>query len=585
MSRPRPARAASPRRPAPEPVPAPARASARERLAVTALLALHLAFVTWGAVRNSVTFDENFHVPAGALIVAARNYTASRAQPPLIKSLCALPVLALGARPPSREAVLSEDEFTVGESFMRNNADRYQELFVAARLVVACLSLLLGLLVWSFARRLFGAGAGLLALGLYAFAPEALAHAGIAGMDLGTGLTTAAVIVAFWHFCRTGSWRSWLWLALATGAAFLTRFSAFQLGPMLLVLATIGTALRRLARPGRVWLGLVLLVPVVWLALAVGYAGQLWTGPLSGLPFRSTAFQHLKQALPGLRLFLPLPYLSGLDYVALFSQPGATHTFLLGRVHEGGVWYYFPLALLFKWPLGFLGALALALAASLGRRDVRTDRWDEAFLLVPVALTLGMAMTSTLGVGIRYVFPVLPLLCVWMGGLAGSRPAAKRPSPWAGLAVGLALLQAVESGLAAPWYLSVFHWPAGGPGGGDHLLNDSNVDWGQGLIALRDELKRRGVGRVYLAYQGTDDPAIYGIDYVPWLGGRLGSDSEWLAVSSYYLVGLSQRMMTPQGRTEAAIEIDCRPLWKRWPVARPADCMYLFRLGDGRPSR
>jgi hypothetical protein len=141
----------------------------------------------------------------------------------------------------------------------------------------------------------------------------------------------------------------------------------------------------------------------------------------------------------------------------------------------------------------------------------------------------------------------------------------------------LALLQAVETGFAAPWYLSFFNWPSGGPGGGYRLVNDSNVDWGQGLIALREELARRGIRRIHLAYHGTADPAIYGIDYLPYLGGQPGPESDWLAVSSYYFVGLGQRMMTPGGRTPP-LRINFSPLWGVRPAARAADCIYLFPL-------
>jgi hypothetical protein len=54
---------------------------------------------------------------------------------------------------------------------------------------------------------------------------------------------------------------------------------------------------------------------------------------------------------------------------------------------------------------------------------------------------------------------------------------------------------------------------------------------------LRSELKRRGITRIHLAYHGTTDPAIYGIDYIPYLGGLPGPESDWIAVSSYYFVG------------------------------------------------
>jgi hypothetical protein len=564
--------------PAPKPGSGPGRGVPRERVWVVLLLVLHLALVAWGALRNSVTFDENFHLPAGVLIVTHADFTASRAQPPLAKALCALPVVALGARLPAEEAIRRADEAAVGESFMRRNADRFHALFFAGRMVTALMSLLLALLVWCAARSRWGARGGLLALGLYALAPEVLAHAGLVGMDLPTALVMTAAVLAFARFSRLGTWRAWGWLALATAAAFLTRFSAVQLAPIFGSLALLGAVTRRIARPGRVWLGLVLLVPVVWAALALGYAGQLYIGPLADLPFRAHVFQRLAATLPDLRVFLPTAYLSGLDYVASFSQPGLIHPYLLGHALEHGAWYYFPLALLFKWPLGFLGALVLAEAALFLRRGLGRDWWPETLLLLPVVVMLGAAMAATsLGVGVRYLLPLLPLLCIWTGSLMLERSGARGTSGWARAAVALALLQAVETGLAAPWYLSFFNWPSGGPGGGDRLVNDSNVDWGQGLIALRDEMKRRGIARVHLAYHGTTDPAVYGIDYVPYTGGTPGPESEWLAVSSYYFVGLGQRMMTRQGRT-LPLAIDFRPLWDVKPVARPAGCMCLFSL-------
>ena len=108
-------------------------------------------------------------------------------------------------------------------------------------------------------------------------------------------------------------------------------------------------------------------------------------------------------------------------------------------------------------------------------------------------------------------------------------------------------------------------------------MNDSNVDMGQGLLALRADMARLGIRRIHLAYHGMTDPAVYGIDYIPFLRGNPGPESDWLAVSSYYYVGLTQRMMTTRGRTPF-VEMDFHTLWGRVPDARPARCMYLFRL-------
>jgi hypothetical protein len=552
-------------------------------LLVLILLTLHAALAIWGAAKNSVTFDENFHLPAGVLIAARGELRVSAVNPPLVKGLCGAAALAAGARIPDQASMGDGEQGRVGEAFMRANADHYHRVFFAARLVIVALSVLLGLIVWRWATRLYGPRGGVFALALYALAPESLAHAGIASLDIATALGFAASVYAFWVFARSGRWAWWAAALLAVGATFLTRFTALLLGPILLALVLIGTFAGRWRRPGRVWLGLGLLVPGVLVILAAGYKGIVTFTPLADWPFESHPFQALKHTMPWLKLPLPDLWIGGFDRQLVESGRGVTTTYLNGNVYAESPWTYFPIALLVKWPLAFLAALALRAFMGL-RAMVRTSRRrlvDACVVLLPALAYLVAAMFSRLGIGVRYVLPILPFLCVWCGGLvprvAPARARKARPVWTTRLAQALVAVLVIEVAMTAPWYLAFFNAAAGGPGNGDRIVNDSNVDWGQGLIALRDEMHRRGITRVHLAALGTTDPAVYGIDYVPYLGGNPGPESDWLAVSSYYFVGLPQRMMTPRGRTES-IKIDFRPLWRLTPVARPAHCMYLFRV-------
>ena len=552
-----------------------------ERPLALALLALHAALALWGAARNSLTFDERQHLAAGVMIVRAGELRISAVNPPLVKAWCALPVVAMGAAPPAPEALANGEQYRVGESFMRANAPRYHRLLVAARAMTVVLSVMLGVLVWRHARRLYGPRGGLLALGFYAFAPEALAHAGLVTMDLATGLGWLASVYAWHGFLRSGRRRWWWATAGALAFAFLTRFTALLLVPVLIAITAIAFAGRRVRRPTRVPVAFALLGLTTLGALQLGYLGRTSFEPIGKWQFSSAAFQGLQRALPGLRLPLPDTWVGGLDRQLVESQPGQTPAYLLGREHPRAPWYYLPIALLAKWPLGFLAALAARTFVGRGHRG----RFHDAVLLAPVVVLLAVGMfVANLAIGIRYLFPILPFLCVWLGGLAGRASVVSRTVPRAAPRVAwlaragviLVLVQAVEATTASPWHLSFFNRVAGGPGS-DRIVNDSNVDWGQGLIALRDELARRGIRRIHLAYHGTADPAFYGIDYVPYLGGTPGPESDWLAVSSFYFVGLSQRMMTPRGQSDF-VRIDFRPLWSLPPVARPAHCMYLFRI-------
>ena len=46
-------------------------------------------------------------------------------------------------------------------------------------------------------------------------------------------------------------------------------------------------------------------------------------------------------------------------------------------------------------------------------------------------------------------------------------------------------------------------------------LTDSNLDWGQGLIALRDYEWKHPQEQLHLAYFGSINPALYGVRATP----------------------------------------------------------------------
>src|SRR5262245_7720640 len=284
-----------------------------ERLWVAALLALHLALALWGAARNSVTFDENFHLPAGVVEVARQRFDVSPVNPPLLKAACGAIALAAGARLPADSAITLREQSVVGESFMRRNADRYQRVFFAARCLVIALSLLLGLLVWSLGRRLHGPSGGVLALAFYALAPEALAHAGLVTMDLATGLGFFATVYAWWGFARSGRWSWWLAAAGAVAFTFLVRFSAALLFPFLLVVGAMLQRAGRVRRPRRMWLGFSALALLAPLALDAGYLGHVSVRPLKERTVFSSGFRALQSFAPDLRLPLPDDWLTGMD--------------------------------------------------------------------------------------------------------------------------------------------------------------------------------------------------------------------------------------------------------------------------------
>jgi hypothetical protein len=551
------------------------------------LLVLHVVLATWVATRNSVTFDENFHLPAGVVALARADFSSSYAQPPLSRALCGAAALAAGARLPDPKVELPGRERQLGESFMRRNADRYQRVFMAGRMVVVAMSAALGWLIWKAARRRYGPLAGLVATGLWTFSPDALAHGSMVGVDVPTALAVFGAVLAGAAWLESGRWRDWAVCAAWTAAAFLVRFSAVQVLVALVVVAVLRAVRGAQSRPLRVAAGLTALGGVAWFAVCAGYLFQGVGTPLGRIELHSPMFVALGRALAGVPSPLPEPYLRGLDYIGFIAQPGLKPGYFLGAVTDRHHVEYFPVAMAVKWPLGFLALLLARKVQVIVRRGAGLAADSE--LIVPALVVIGMAMSANLDYGVRYLVPALPFLCVWVSGLAalpsrlgvGSPSARSRPaavSAWAWLALLLALAVPVELAHALPYPLSFFNAFAAAPGQGERIVNDSNVDWGQGLIALREDMARLGIRRVHLAYHGTTDPAMYGIDYVPYFGGALGPEADWIAMSSYFYVGLPARLITSNGYTAEPGAYDARPLWSLPPAAHPAGCMWLFRI-------
>jgi hypothetical protein len=188
---------------------------------------------------------------------------------------------------------------------------------------------------------------------------------------------------------------------------------------------------------------------------------------------------------------LPEAYLYGLADVR--SMANGMSSFIFGKVFEHGVAYYFPAVLTIKSTLGLLGAIVLALVAL---ATGRLRQWRAAlFLLLPALVYFVVAMTSSLNIGARHILPVYVFLTVLAAGgcWAWVRRAGAWSRPWAAV-VALLLCAHVASSLRAyPNYMAYSNELWGGPMQTYKVLTDSNADWAQQLLAVKQYLDQRGI--------------------------------------------------------------------------------------------
>jgi len=209
-------------------------------------------------------------------------------------------------------------------------------------------------------------------------------------------------------------------------------------------------------------------------------------------------------------------------------------------------------------------------------------RGEAASLLVPAAIIALAAIQSRLDIGQRHILGLYPFLYVYAGSLPGELK--KRMGASAGLWVPLAmvLVLATETIAARPHFIPFFNVLAGGAKGGINLLSDPNLDWGQGLPALRRWMAERRVPKVNLCYFGTADPAAYGISFLPLAGsyeldvpgaGRVGHLSEKPELPGYVAIGATNLQGVEFG---AQLRKFYEFLRRKPPVAILAGSIYVY---------
>ena len=536
-------------------------------LALAAAILLAAAFVQMALASRfaSAVVDEPAHLTAGYLSLARGDRTINREHPPLIKDLAALPLLALrpvlpaiepGSPPPGSE----DFEFDYARRFLyrANDADR---LLAAGRLPVMILAVFLGAIVFVWAREVAGIAGALAALALYAFEPNILAHGRLVTTDLGAAAFCLAALWTLRMASRSGSMIAASACGVLSGCALLSKFSTLlllPLGALLVILdraaagappsdPAIPGARARPSLPRLAAIGAVILA-AAWLVLIAGYR-------FDGLP-------------------LPRLYLEGIDIARVKNATVEGPSYLLGAISKDGFWSYYVVALLVKSPIPLLllGGAGMVLGAAR-----RTLRREAIWIVVPAAAWIGaMTVLTRAQIGLRYVLPVTPLLCV-AGGIAGAALLERPGRLRRGVLAALLLWQAGAAARIYPYHLAYFNEIAGGPSRGWRWLVDSNLDWGQDLVGLERWLEERGSPPVNLFYFGTADPDHYRIRRHPYGAARPGL----FAISATHLVGvylpdrdyLSEfRALRPEARIGYSIlvyRLDQVPSRLTRPLTRP----------------
>ncbi len=403
---------------------------------------------------KSVTSDEIVHIPAGYSYLKTGRVTLNPMHPPLVKEICALPLLFMDLRLPVGEETIREMgrdiryQWKFGEDFF-STVDVERVLFWS-RIPAVLLSFALAILILRWSTELWGTAGGLLSLFCYVFDPTIVAHAQLVTTDVGCALFGAFFIYWLRGFLRAPSTCLAIRAGLGLGLALATKFSAVVLLPVALLLVVIYGWTSHETDPDRASGTLPNRIPggaPAFILMVVVAAAFLWATYM----FTSD----------------PLFYWHGMSSLYGDKYPRYSY-FFLGEFGKSTWPSYFLVAWLIKTPISII--LLVCTGVALFAYGPRRTWIDEAALILPPVALFAASTAFAHPIGVRYLIPCFPFVYVFVGRI-GMRVAVMKRTVF----LPLALLAAWQVGE----FISI--WP-------DHLFL---LQRDRRRVAGRDRMGRR----------------------------------------------------------------------------------------------
>lgn len=341
--------------------------------------------------QESIGWDEGDHLFTGYMMLKHYDFGLNPEHPPLVKLIAALPLLHMRLRVPElQHRQFKLEAFLDGRDFAAWNYGK--GVLFRARMAVSVLALLLALLIFFATREMFGTSAGFIALTLFAFDPNLLAHGALVTTDVGVSCFIFGSVYCFYRYVKAPTAARLLVAGVATGFAFASKHTGILLLPMLLALVICDSLRRdvdgRRARSVARLTGAFIAIVLTGFAVLWAFYGFRYSARPAGFclnPPLATYLQQISKPFEARILgtaahlhLLPESYLFGMADIQFVDDTYTAYFF--GRIYPHGTWLYFPGVLLIKSTLPFL-ILGIATVILIATR--RLQCWRERFCSSP----------------------------------------------------------------------------------------------------------------------------------------------------------------------------------------------------------
>ncbi|HKP69204.1 MAG TPA: hypothetical protein VJV05_07970, partial [Pyrinomonadaceae bacterium] len=508
---------------------------------------------------DSFTYDEAYHVGAGAAYIKTGDFRLNPEQPPLTKLWVGAYVSSFGYqlspyRPlPDKEA---ERDFVEQDAYFHNDPFALQ---TRARTAMFALNGILMLLLALSAWRVFG---GIVAVALTLFLaidPTVAAHMPVVMTDLpialaaGIAMLTAAKAFQSWRIVDI------VLAAFGLGLALSAKHSGVI---VLIAVALIGTASALAAARTLPWkiglrrfgaVAVIILGSMIFLWGLYGFrynespgiGEETFNRPLADKTgdIRSWTFRKALETSNALHV-LPRAYLWGMaDTIRAGVEGRAIQVTAFGKSYYAKApFYFFPGAVAAKLPIGLLLLTIAGIILIIVRGSSSESKVGIAAYTVFALIFLGFLIRGSSYAGVRHALPLIPVAGMFA---AFAISFAIASSSW--IARGAVALLVAASMLSAlpqmrPW--EYFNEMAGGAENGYLYFNDEGVDLsqrvGEAARFYHDELEPKGEVPFVAYFSNANDRKARGMDYVGRMPERDDPKFNGPTVTGTFLIGANE---------------------------------------------
>ncbi|MBD3238694.1 MAG: phospholipid carrier-dependent glycosyltransferase [Candidatus Moranbacteria bacterium] len=542
---------------------------------VLIVLVFMMVLMTGSIWNESAIRDEMPHIVAGYSYLTRFDYRINPEHPPLVKQLCALPLLLMEVNFPDHLPAWREnvnDQWELGDRFLYKSGNNADRMLFWGRIPVIILTILAAWVIYIWTSQLFGdKRAGLISFLLFILSPNIIAHGRYITTDMGVAAFSIFALYSWYRFLKKPSWKIFLIAAGLQAAMHLAKFSSPLFMPILLLMSGGAILFEQkqwdYRKRIKVFLGgFVLAAIIAYLLVGVWYQiftfkmpletqQQLIQASIEDSHFNNAGLATKLTNLSEITILRPyVQYLLGFFMVAAHASYGHT-TYFLGEVGQNW-WHYYYIAYLLKEPIASQLFFAVTIFTCLGlfgkwlfvKQSKGKKLWDflrKYYVLIGFfCLILGflyMGMRAKLQLGIRYIVPIFAYFYIILGGvsvvgvktLLGEKLKNKKLKN--GLVIFYIILGVwlfLTNLFVYPHYLAFFNQYIGGSENGWKYMVDSNLDWGQDLIRLKKYIKKNKIHDIKIDYFGGGNLDYYiGQDNYTLWGYDKGPTTGWLAIS------------------------------------------------------